>query len=114
MKNFLLAVALLSIGTAAAAGADNLSLTTKAKAAKARQMLTEACYKDLDDGAVEKGLNEDLRRKLASAPFIKEFCECQGRKLEDRLLKGLVVGPETDLAPLLQQDRKECADAFLR
>ncbi|WP_308029283.1 hypothetical protein [Neisseria lactamica] len=112
MKNFLLAVALLSIGTAAAASADNLSLT--AKAAKARQMLTEACYKDLDDGAVEKGLSKDLRRELASAPFIKEFCECQGRKLEDRLLKGLVVGPETDLAPLLQQDRKECADAFLR
>ncbi|WP_239995255.1 helix-turn-helix domain-containing protein [Neisseria lactamica] len=62
MKNFLLAVALLSIGTAAAAGADNLSLTAKAKAAKARQMVTEACYKDIDDGAAKEGLDEDQRQ----------------------------------------------------
>ncbi|ARB04011.1 hypothetical protein [Neisseria lactamica] len=113
MKNFLLAVALLSIGTAAAAGADNLSLTAKAKAAKARQMVTEACYKDIDDGAAKEGLDEDQRQKLASTPLIKKLCECQGRKLENRLLKGLVIGPDTDFMSLYQKDRKECADAVL-
>ena len=114
MKNFLLAVALLSIGTAAAAGADNLSLTAKAKAAKARQMVTEACYKDIDDGAAKEGLDEDQRQKLAPTPLIKKLCECQGRELENRLLKGLVIGSDTDFMSLYQKDRKECADVFLR
>lgn len=111
MKNFLLAVALLSIGTAVAAGSDNLSLT--AKAAKARQMATEACYKDLDDGAAKEGLDEDGRQELASTPLIKNLCECQGRKFENRLLKGWVIGSATDFISLYQKDRKECVDAVL-
>ena len=85
MKNFLLAVVLLSIGTAVAADSDNLSLT--AKAAKVKQM-------------------------IALAPFAKKVCECQGRKFENRVRKGLGVGrDESDFASLYKKSREECIDA---
>lgn len=90
MKNFLLAVALLSIGTAGtavAAGSDNLSLT--AKAAKVKQIITEYCHENSEDNSDKSGLYEDL--KLNPEQFTKKMCECQGRKFENHVRKGLEV-----------------------
>ena len=84
MKNFLLAVVLLSIGTAVAADSDNLSLT--AKAAKVKQMIIELCHRDVEDGTAKMGLDEDLKQKLALAPF-------------------------ADFASLYKKSREECIDA---
>ncbi|SFG87901.1 Uncharacterised protein [Neisseria elongata] len=110
MKNFLLAVVLLSIGTAVAADSDNLSLT--AKAAKVKQMIIELCHRDVEDGTAKMGLDEDLKQKLALAPFAKKVCECQGRKFENRVRKGLGVGrDESDFASLYKKSREECIDA---
>jgi len=115
MKNFLLAVALLSIGTAGtavAAGSDNLSLT--AKAAKAKQTITEFCYKNIDDGAAKEGLDEDQRQKLASRPLIKKLCECQGRKFENHVRKGLEMPLDVSgFASLYDKYAKECTDVVL-
>ena len=73
MKNFLLAVALLPIGTAVAADYSNLSLTERAAILK--QKIIEVCHKEIDDGAAKMGVDEDLKQKLGLEPLTKKVCE---------------------------------------
>lgn len=105
MKNFLLAVALLSIGTAVAADYSNLSLTEKAAILK--QKVIEVCHKEMNDAVAKMDLNEDQRQKLGLEPT-KKMCECTGRKLENRVRKGLEVDPD-----LYYKYKEECGDAVL-
>lgn len=111
MKNFLLAVALLSIGTAVAAGSNNqisrnrsAEVTKEAKAAK--NFTTNWCSVAYKQAFEEQG--EPFTPGLEK--LVKELCECKGKKVENYVKRtGSLPAESADV-----KFEKECKAAMDR
>lgn len=111
MKNFLLAVALLSIGTAVAAGSDDL---TNQAAENLNQIMRGQCLTDLNTG-IEKQKGSPL--SASEVLSIGEICECTGKKYESLvkrigLNKWATMIDSPSYAPLYGKFVKKCKDAW--
>ncbi|WP_308185159.1 hypothetical protein [Neisseria polysaccharea] len=117
MKNFLLAVALLSIGTAGtavAAGSDNL---TKRAAelqipGQINQMMKKRCFTGLSTS-----IEEQRERPLSASEVLSigEICECTGKKSESLIKRiGVKKFATMDVDLLYGGFLAECVDAWLQ
>ncbi len=116
MKNFLLAVALLSIGTAVAGPNDRFTYTKKQiqhLAKEGKQLVTEKCIADLQETAIA---TNNLDAYLTSDRYRrgKEVCECTGKKYENYINRN---GPLTDISTaqsVMDRHAAECIAAEKR
>lgn len=112
MKNFLLAVALLSIGTAVAAGSDGL--TKRAAELQipggVNQMMKEKCFTEFNTR-----VEEQQGSRLSTSQLLKlgELCECTGKKYESLIKRiGVKKFVTMDVEPLYGKFLRECRDAW--